>query len=76
MAVTYIADYIIEKVDSGMSGYEIADELGVSVSMVSSYKHNNYNPSIGVAKKVYVDTNIVLHPFSEESLKIEITKDR
>lgn len=56
------------------SSYEIADFLGVSVSMVSSYKLHSYNPSLTVAKTVYEKSGIVLHPFAELSLKKELEK--
>ena len=59
-------------VDDGASSYEIAELLGVSVSMVSGYKLHQYNPSLEVAKNVYKKTNVVLHPFAEQSLKLEL----
>lgn len=69
-----VQDYITSLEDEGMKGKEIADTLGVSTSMISTYKHNDYNPSISVAKKVYSDSKITLHPFATESLLYEIDK--
>lgn len=73
--MNFIREYINKLADDGMQGQEIADQLGVSISMVSSYKLHNYNPSITVAKHMYGTKGIVFHPFSEESLKLEIEKD-
>jgi len=72
----FIQTYIETLTNKGLIGRDIAKKLDVSVSMVSSYKLHNYNPSLIVAKKVYKEENIVLHPYSEESLKYEISKDR
>lgn len=74
--MNFIKDLILSMLEHDQSSYDIAGYLGVSVSMVSSYKLHNYNPSITVAKTVYTKSNIVLHPFSEESLKYEIAKDK
>ena len=71
----FISEYVISLTDTGIPGVEIAEKLGVSVSMVSSYKSGSYNPSITVAKRIYVDEGITFHPFSEDSLKFEILKD-
>ena len=71
-----IKDYVNSLVDEGIEGGEIAQKLGVSVSMVSSYKLHSYNPSLQVAKHVYETEGIVFHPFSEDSLKYEIEKDK
>jgi len=71
----FIKDYITSLADDGKQGQEIADLLGVSISMVSSYKLHNYNPSITVAKHIYTHQGLVLHPFSEDSLQLEIEKD-
>lgn len=72
----FIAEYISTLAEDGMHGADIAKKLGVSNSMVSSYKAGSFNPSITVAKKVYMDEGIIFHPFSEESLKYEIEKDK
>lgn len=72
----FIHEYVKERLDKGELGYQIADALGVSVSMVSSYKKGDYNPSLTVAKTVYRNEGIVFHPFSEDGLKYEISKDR
>ena len=70
--MNFIKKYVEDKVASGMLGREIAIDLGISVMMVSQYKNWEYFPSIAVAKRVYTNEGIVLHPFSEESLKYEI----
>jgi len=72
--VRFIKEYLEEK-EQKLTNYDIANQLGVSVAMISSYKRKGFNPSLTVAKKVYQLDNIVLHPFSEDSLKIEIEKD-
>ena len=72
MAVLHIKDYVEELTTNGMKSSEIAKFLSVSTPMVSSYRNHKWNASLEVAKKVYVETGRVLHPFSEESLKFEI----
>jgi len=72
MELYFVKQLIEKKFDEGCTGYQIAEQLGVSVSMISSYRHHKYNPSLKVAKKVYMDESIVLHPYSESSLKFEI----
>jgi transcriptional regulator with XRE-family HTH domain len=66
-----IQEYIKE-LSEKHSSQEIADKLGISVSMVSHYK-KGYNASIEVAVKVYKAEKLVLFPFSEEALK-ELSK--
>ena len=73
MALTFVSDFI-KSLSEEKSGYEIAELLGVSSSMVSSYKHSNYNPSLEVAKRAYINFEVVLHPFSEESLSYDIER--
>ena len=68
----FIKDLIEGMIEEGKNSYEVAEFLQVSVSMVSSYKLHKYNPSLTVAKTVYSKTEIVLHPFAEQSLKFEI----
>jgi ribosome-binding protein aMBF1 (putative translation factor) len=75
MGLRFIQDFIKAKVDNGESGADIAKQLQVSISMVSSYKHHDYKPSLFVAKTAYKNEGIVLHPFSKESLKKEIADD-
>jgi transcriptional regulator with XRE-family HTH domain len=70
-----IKTYLENKVED-LSNAEIANQLGISVAMISSYKNKNFNPSLSVAKKVYQLDGVVLHPFSEEALKYEIEKDK
>jgi len=70
--VNYISDFVKEKFDSGYSGQDIADMLKVSPSMVSAYRRGYYNASLDVAVNAYNRFNVVFHPFSEESLKIEV----
>ncbi len=71
-----IKDYITSLNLKGLQGNDIAEILGVSVSMVSAYKGGSYNPSLAVAKRMYKKETIVFHPYSEEALKKEIAKDR
>ena len=69
-----IKDYIQSKLDEGLHTYEIARELGVSSAMISTYKRDDFFPSIHIAKIVYENDGIVLHPYSKESLKYELNK--
>lgn len=73
--VVHIHTYIDELLDSGATSSEVAEDLGISMSMISHYK-KRYNASIEVAKRVYANDGVVLHPFSEESLKYELDKER
>lgn len=61
--------YITDKLETETSK-ELAENLGISISMLSAYK-KSYNPSLSVALAVYNKEGLVLHPFSEESLKYE-----
>ncbi len=71
-----IKSFLVMLQEQKLSNYEIADILGTSVAMVSNYRNHKYNPSLDVAKRVYKYANVTLHPFSEDSLKIEIAKDK
>jgi len=71
-----IEDYVNKKFEEDQLGREIAEHLGISVSMVSAYRKGDYNPSLEVAKKIYAMEGIVFHPFSKEGLEEEIRKDR
>ena len=71
-----IQDYVNEKFANDWLGREIAEHLGISVSMVSAYRKGDYNPSLDVAKKIYIMDGIVFHPFSEAGIKEEIRKDK
>ena len=65
-----ISDYIKSSLEV-FTSKELAEELGISISMLSAYK-KSYNPSLAVALKVYKRDSIVLHPFAEGSLQKEI----
>ena len=65
-----IQDYVARQLED-ISSIELKDKMGVSLSMLSSYK-KSYKPSLVVAMRVYVKDNVVLHPFAEASLKHEI----
>lgn len=67
-----IKGYIDEQLENSTS-IELAAKLQISLSMLSSYK-KSFNPSLEVAKRIYLADKITLHPFSEESLKYEIEK--
>ena len=67
-----IQEYVAKQLDE-LTSIELKDKLGVSLSMLSSYK-KSYNPSLDVAKRIYAKDNVVLHPFAEESLKYELEK--
>ena len=61
----YVLEQLVELDSQGL-----ANKMGVSLSMLSAYK-KSYKPSLEVAKKVYLADKVILHPFSEESLKFE-----
>ena len=71
--MTSIQEYIKSELEERRAD-EVADRLGISVPMISSYKTQGYNPSIRVAMKVYMLDNVVLLPFSKEGLEHEIKK--
>jgi len=48
--------------------------LGVHENMISNYKTGKHLPSIEVAINALESYGIVLHPFSEESLRFEASK--
>ena len=74
--MTTIKDYIARLQDEeGMNVSDVARELGISSPMVSSYKTQDYLPSISVAKRVWKNYEIALHPFNGESLDFEVKKD-
>lgn len=73
MGLVFIKDYLLQKLEEKTS-VDLANELRVSVSMLSSYKLQGYKPSITVAKRVYELDRIALHPFSAESLEYELAK--
>jgi len=66
-----IQEYIANQLEE-LTSVELKDKLGVSLSMISSYK-KSYNPSLDVAKRVYQADKVVLHPYAEESLQYELT---
>jgi len=73
----FISDYLKDKLATGMTNKDIANELDLTVAMVGQYRlKRGYNASLSTAKKVYTIDEVVLHPFSEESLKYEINKDK
>ncbi|EAK0091962.1 TPA: hypothetical protein R8I27_001664 [Campylobacter jejuni] len=75
----YLADNIKEFRGNNGNGRlsnreALAELLGVNISMISIYSKSNVTPSLKVAINLYKNTGVVLHPFSEESLKYEINK--
>jgi len=71
----FIQPWLNGKLEGGLSQQEAESLLGVGRSMVTAYKKGDYNPSLAVAITVYKGEGVVLHPFSEDSLKFEIKKD-
>lgn len=71
----FVKDYVEEKL-TNYTTTDVADMLGISVSMITAYKRYDYNASLDVAKRVYALDGVVLHPFSEASIKYEIAKDK
>ncbi len=65
-----IQEYVAEQLTE-LTSIELKDKLGVSLSMLSSYK-KSFNPSLDVAKRIYKQDKVILHPFAEESLKYEL----
>lgn len=64
-----IQEYISKLEEEGNSNKDISIILGVSRSMVSSYKTQNYNPSLAVAIRVYKHSGDILFPFSKEGVE-------
>lgn len=71
MGLMFIKDYVYSQLETTTS-IDLAKKLKISVAMLSSYKTQNYKPSLTVAKTVYQLDKVTLHPFSEESLQFEI----
>jgi predicted transcriptional regulator len=72
----FINEYLLSKINKGDKVKDIAKSLDITPAMVGQYKlDRGYNPSLSVAKKIYLMDNVVLHPYSEDSLKYEIEKD-
>ena len=69
-----VQEYVSKQLEE-LTSIELKDKMGVSLSMLSAYK-KSYNPSLDVAKRVYKKDGIVLHPFSEESLKFELKENK
>ncbi len=68
-----IKEYILEQLEDRTAA-EVANSLGISVPMISSYKTQGYNPSLRVATKAYELHKVILRPFSEEGLQHEVNK--
>ena len=67
-----VENYVQDLLDSGMTTAQVGKKLGVTGAMVVQYRlKRGYKPSLRVAKFVYADTGIVLHPFAKESLEYE-----
>jgi len=66
-----IKEYIQKKREEGYTGQEIAEYLGISSGMVSSYK-NGYYPSLSTALVIFEKDEIVIHPFSKDALEYEL----
>lgn len=75
--IVHIHEYIAEVLEAeAMKAKDLAKELDLTAAMVGQYKLNRgYNPSLHVAKKIYLSRGVVLHPYSEESLKWEIKNE-
>lgn len=71
--VTTIQMYVSEQLED-LESTELIRILGVSLSMLSAYK-KSYKPSLEVAINVYKHDGTVLHPYAEDSLKLEIGED-
>lgn len=71
-----VEDYVHNKLVAGFSPKEISDIMDVTTAMVTQYKlARGYKPSLRVAKTVYKVEGVVLHPFSEDSLKWELNNE-
>ena len=68
--ILHVKDYVLYKLED-ITATELATILGTSTCMVTNYKKHKYNASLPVAKRVYKLEGVVLHPFSEDSLKWE-----
>jgi len=54
---------------------EIADNLGVTTALISTWKNkeNDFCPRVMVAARLYKHYGVTVYPFSEEALKLNVT---
>jgi len=52
----------------GKTSPEIAKQLNVSQAMLSTYRQQNYMPSLTTARKIYTAYQEVIYPFSFEAV--------
>lgn len=69
--MTTIQEVVKRLMDEKLTQTEIGNKLGISNSMVSRYR-KGYLASLDVAKRWYIQSGEVLHPFAEESIIKEI----
>ena len=69
--MTTIQEVVEKLIASGLTQTEIGNQLGISHSMVSRYR-TGYLASLDVAKRWYIQSGEVLHPFAKESIIKEI----
>lgn len=71
MEVTTITEYVNTRLKDTTPD-NLAREMGISSSMVSQYKTGNgFKASFNVAKRVYLNSGVALHPFAAASLDLE-----
>jgi predicted transcriptional regulator len=65
-----INEVIKDLLDEGYSRTDIADAIEVTPALISTWlqKDNDFCPRINVAKKIYLNYNVVVYPYSEEAL--------
>jgi len=65
-----IKDYVEVQLESGLSKYRVAKNLGVQPIMIDHYLTKKVRtPSFRVCKTIYDTSGVVIFPYSEEELE-------
>lgn len=66
-----ISEAVQELLDKGHTASDIADSLGVSNGLISTWKNtdNDFCPRLPVAKKIYECYGLEVYPFSTNALQ-------
>lgn len=57
-----------QKEKEGLTSLQIAKALGVTTAMISTYRQQNYMPSLKTARSIYKAFNVVIYPYSIEAV--------
>ena len=66
-----INDTIKSIIDNGIKPSEIAEAIGVSEAMISTWKNkeNDFVPRLPIAAKIYKKYKMVVYPYAREALE-------